>query len=267
MNVIGIDVGGSTTKIIGVRDGVWSTPLQVKASDPLTSIYGAFGRYIAEAGLGLQDISCIKITGVGSGCVKDQIYGIRTERIDEFRAIGLGGEKLSGLQRAIIVSMGTGTAFVHADGQNIFHMGGTGVGGGTLVGLSSLLLGVQNVDSIVELAKTGNLQNVDISIGDMNSNGEYMPSNVTASNFGKVTDFTTKSDIAAGIVNMVFQTIGMMSVFTSRIDDIQDVVLCGSLATIPSTREHFAMIEELHGVHFHIPDHAEYATALGAALA
>ena len=240
MNVIGIDVGGSTTKIIGVRDGVWSTPLQVKATDPLTSIYGAFGRYIAEAG---------------------------TEKIDEFRAIGLGGEKLSGLQRAIIVSMGTGTAFVHADGQNIFHMGGTGVGGGTLVGLSSLLLGVQNVDSIVELAKTGNLQNVDISIGDMNSNGEYMPSNVTASNFGKVTDFTTKSDIAAGIVNMVFQTIGMMSVFTSRIDDIRDVVLCGSLATIPSTREHFAMIEELHGVHFHIPDHAEYATALGAALA
>ena len=170
-------------------------------------------------------------------------------------------------KRQIIVSMGTGTAFVHADGQNIFHMGGTGVGGGTLVGLSSLLLGVQNVDSIVELAKTGNLQNVDISIGDMNSNGEYMPSNVTASNFGKVTDFTTKSDIAAGIVNMVFQTIGMMSVFTSRIDDIRDVVLCGSLATIPSTREHFAMIEELHGVHFHIPDHAEYATALGAALA
>lgn len=267
MNVIGIDVGGSTTKIIGVCEGERQNPLQVRATDPVTSIYGALGRYISEVGLAISDISCIKITGVGACHVKDAIYGIETEHINEFRAIGLGGTKLTGLRKAIIVSMGTGTAFVRADGENIVHMGGTGVGGGTLIGLSSLLLGVRNFESIIELAKNGDLNNVDISIGDMNTQGAYMPSNVTASNFGKVTDFTTKSDVSAGLVNMVFQTIGMMSVFASRIDGVKDIVLCGNLTTIPNTKEIFSRIEELHGVRFYIPDQAEYATALGAALA
>lgn len=267
MNVIGIDVGGSTTKIIGVSGEEWVNPLQVTATDPVTSIYGAFGRYMCEAGLQISDISCIKITGVGADHVKDNIYGIPTQHVDEFRAIGLGGQRLSGLKKAIIVSMGTGTAFIRADGREISHMGGTGVGGGTLIGLSGLLLGVRNFESIIELARTGDLNNVDISIGDMNSGGAYMPANVTASNFGKVTDFTTKSDMAAGLVNMVFQTIGMMSVFASRIDGIRDVALCGNLTTIPNTKEIFSRIEELHGVRFTIPPHAEYATALGAALA
>ena len=48
MIVIGIDIGGSTTKIIGVNesDGKTLEPMQVKANDPITSVYGAFGRYI-----------------------------------------------------------------------------------------------------------------------------------------------------------------------------------------------------------------------------
>ena len=43
--VIGIDVGGSTTKIIGVdKEGI-KHPMIVKAEDPITSLFGAFGKY------------------------------------------------------------------------------------------------------------------------------------------------------------------------------------------------------------------------------
>ena len=51
MNVIGIDVGGSTTKIVCVSNGKVLVPMQVKATDPLTSVYGAFGKYLSEEGL------------------------------------------------------------------------------------------------------------------------------------------------------------------------------------------------------------------------
>ena len=48
--VVGIDVGGSTTKIVGFRRSengseTLIAPLFVQATDPITSIYGAFGRF------------------------------------------------------------------------------------------------------------------------------------------------------------------------------------------------------------------------------
>lgn len=128
MNVIGIDVGGSTTKIVCVSNGKMLAPMQVKATDPLTSVYGAFGKYLSEEGLTLEDIDKIKVTGVGSTYIREGLYGIPTDKVNEFTSIGLGGLAMSGLDHAIIVSMGTGTAFVEAGNGVNRHMGGTGVG-------------------------------------------------------------------------------------------------------------------------------------------
>lgn len=39
--VIGIDVGISTTKIVGIDEsGVVVSPIRIKATDPITSLYG-----------------------------------------------------------------------------------------------------------------------------------------------------------------------------------------------------------------------------------
>ena len=153
MTVIGIDVGGSTTKIIAIRDGEILKPIQVKATDAKTSVYGAFGRYCNENDILLKDIEEVKVTGVGPTFITEDLYGIPTKHVDEFQAIGLGGLHMSGLKEAVIVSMGTGTAFVHADQSEIVHLGGTGVGGGTLRGLASGLLDLHGYESIVEFAK------------------------------------------------------------------------------------------------------------------
>ncbi len=40
---IGIDVGISTTKIVGVQNREVCSPLRIRATDPVTSLYGAFG--------------------------------------------------------------------------------------------------------------------------------------------------------------------------------------------------------------------------------
>lgn len=274
LTVIGIDVGGSTTKIIGVtfssKRGTpkLMEPMVVKAADPKTSIYGAFGRYISENKLLISDISRVMITGVGSSFIKEDIYGIKTYHVEEFDALGKGGLFLSGLDSAVIVSMGTGTAFIKADKSgNSKHIGGTGVGGGTITGLASKLLFVKNFQSVVDLAENGDLDKVDLSIGDISSKKiSTMNAKTTASNFGKLSDSATNNDIAKGLLNLVYQTIGVMAVFASRIDNTKNVVLCGHLATVPEAKECFDGIHLLHGVDFFIPEQAEYATAIGAAL-
>ena len=44
--VIGIDVGISTTKIVGLREGRVVSPIRITAADQVTSLYGAFGKYL-----------------------------------------------------------------------------------------------------------------------------------------------------------------------------------------------------------------------------
>ena len=50
--IIGIDVGISTTKIVGLRDGQPSNPIRTTAADPIASLYGAFGKYRNDISFG-----------------------------------------------------------------------------------------------------------------------------------------------------------------------------------------------------------------------
>ena len=69
----------------------------------------------------------------------------------------------------------------------------------------------------------------DISAGDIST----LTPDATASNFGKMTDGVTPEDLARGVLNMVFQTIGMLAVFACRQDGIKDVIVTGTLSTVP----------------------------------
>ena len=145
---------------------------------------------------------------------------------------------------------------------------GTCMGGGSLLGLSNLLLNVRNFDVLRELAETGNLANVDLTVGDI-SKGDIatLPPHTTASNFGKISDVASKNDIALAIFNLVFQTIGVMAVFAAKGQNRNEAVLIGNLTTLPYCSTVMKGLEELHGFKFVIPEHAEYGTAIGAALA
>ena len=74
MVTVGIDIGGSTTKIVGFSDGKLITPISVKATDPLTSVYGALGRFTCENELSLEQIKELMVTGVGASFLKDNLY-------------------------------------------------------------------------------------------------------------------------------------------------------------------------------------------------
>ncbi len=266
--VVGIDVGGSTTKIAGVKDGRVISPMMAKASDPVASLYGAFGKFTSENGIALTDIEQLMVTGVGSAFAGDTIYALPTTHVTEFVAIGKGGSYLSGLDRAIVVSMGTGTALVYWDGGNSTHLGGTGVGGGTLVGLAGKLLGTTNVKAIEEMASRGNRTEVDLSVNDMTAKdiGPTLHATMTASNFGKINDLARKEDVAAGLLNMIYETVGVAAIFAAREKSVQDIVLTGRLSALDSAVRTFGDLGNTFGVNFIMPENNEYATVIGAAL-
>ena len=89
--VIGIDVGGTTTKIVGFRNGDGEpellSPQLVQAADPITSVYGALGKFTSENHLNLSDIDQVMMTGAGSSVVGKKIYDLRTTSVPEFNSI------------------------------------------------------------------------------------------------------------------------------------------------------------------------------------
>ena len=167
--------------------------------------------------------------------------------------------------------MGTGTALIHAKKENgrttTSYLGGTGVGGGTLLGLSRRMIGVDTVEHLEKLCETGNLDNVDLRIGDISGDKSFQINDeLTASNFGKLSDMATNNDVALGISNMVAETIAMLSVFAARSFGIKNVVLTGNLTALKSITNVFEGLEATFGIKFIIPEMSQFATVIGAAL-
>lgn len=272
--IIGIDVGGSTTKIVGFRDGenmndsTIITPLFVRATDPLTSLYGAFGKFTDENSLSLSDIECVMITGVGSTFMQKPIYDLQCRHCAEFDCNGLGGLYLSHLDRAVVASLGTGTSLVYAEkNRKPEYLGGTGVGGGTLVGLSKRLFGIDNIEELEELASAGDLEHIDLCVGDMTKKDiGVVSSKITASNFGNISGFATNSDMAMGLVNMVYETVAMMAIFASRTHSTKDIVLTGNLTTMKPAEKIFGALADYFKINFMIPKYSQFSTVIGAAL-
>jgi type II pantothenate kinase len=120
------------------------------------------------------------------------------------------------------------------------YLGGTGVGGGTLLGLSRKMIGVDTVEHLEKLCEDGDLGNIDLRIKDMSSDhGFQINDDITASNFGKLSDMATQNDIALGIANMVGETIAMLAVFAARSYNLTNVVLTGNLTAIKAVSDVF----------------------------
>ena len=265
---VGLDIGGSTTKIVGMKDGKIIAREIVRAADPVTSAFGAVGKLINDHSISVNDIEQINITGVGSGYPQAPIFGIKTVVVEEFKATGLGGLYLSGLEHAVVVSMGTGTAYLEATRNSVRHIIGSGVGGGTLVGLGMALTGTSDAVKLSDMATSGDILKCDLTIGDITKNGVTgLPMNVTASNFGKAADDLSREDKMAGVFNLVYQAVGTVAVMASRQCNLKDIVFTGQLTDLKECQQYLMPFEDLYGVNMIVPEDAVFATALGSCLA
>ncbi len=164
--------------------------------------------------------------------------------------------------------MGTGTAFVRAGERGCVHLGGSGIGGGTLSGLASRFLHQTEIPALAEMAGRGDRAMADLRISDLlDAEIPALNSELTAANFGKIKSNASDEDMAAALFNMIYENIGVMAVFALAGDAVRDVVLTGSLACLSPARTTFDVfnrMQDIFHVNFIIPPHAAFATAVGA---
>ncbi len=267
--ILGIDIGGSTTKIVGLRtDGSVVSMLRVRAEDQVTSLYGALGNYLSSSNLSLDNVRRVVLTGVGASYVDGDIFGLPTCKVDEFSASGAGALALSSQDSGVVVTMGTGTAFLWAERNGaVRHLCGSGIGGGTLGGLCHKLVGMERFGQIKKLAAQGDLGQVDLTIRDItNHPAPTLDPTLTAANFGNLAEDASPADLAAGAVNLVLQAIGTMTVLACQSCGTDTVILTGSMTTLDQVKPNFENFERLYGIHYIIPESATFATAIGAGL-
>lgn len=266
--VIGIDVGISTTKIVGINEcGKVLSPIRIRATDPVASLYGAFGKYLYDNKIHLENVEKVMLTGVGSAYINEPVYGLPTGKAEEFIANGLGARYESNIDRMMVVSMGTGTSIVKCDCDNIEHIGGIGIGGGTLQGLSRLLLNTDDINQVASLAEQGDISLINVLISDISTNPlPGLPMDAIASLFGNAKSDATREDIALGLIWMVLQSICSASILSSLGSGIKEFVMIGNLTLLPQCKRVFPATEKLYGVKFRIPEYSEFCTAIGAAL-
>ena len=260
---LGIDLGISATKIIALNEnGPWGEAIWEDhfSEDKLQD-------YLRQLHIATTDIEHIALTGVGSDQFGETLLGIPVRHVNEFDANAKAARWLCQEKKFIVASLGTGTSFVLIDGETSKHLGGSALGGGSLYGLFRLMLPGVDYSQFRSLAAKGSLSNIDLEIGDISKEAlPNLPLDVTATNFGKASPDSKPEDIAAGLVNLVLQNIGVMAHLAGHGYGIKTFVCIGRMTTLPHVREIFDRLERLYKIRLFVPKDATYMTAIGAAL-
>ena len=144
MFIIAADLGSTNQKavVLKISENEKETNIEligkvrIKTTDFALFIYDIIEKY----DIVIDDIERIIVTGTGSSYLEEKYKGIEIVKVDEFNAIAYGGLILSNNEKGTIVSIGTGTTIIYSDMKEVIRLGGTGLGGGTLVGLGKAIL-------------------------------------------------------------------------------------------------------------------------------
>jgi type II pantothenate kinase len=282
---VAIDFGISNTDAVArVGDSIrrWTRP---SSGTPDEATVRAV---LASGGLALEDVTRLAVTGGRHRALPAHFGQLPLLSVHEVTAIGRGGQALAAHQLAeqghsdhalgsalgsvptLVVSAGSGTAVISARGDACRHITGTGVGGGTLLGLGRLLLQTSDAMSIDALAMQGDPNGADLSLQDvvLGPIGS-LPPDATAVNFGKLArgaHEATREDLAAALVTLVGQVIAITAINAARAERLEHVVVIGHLTDMPSFRAVLDRVGEYYGMQLLLPEQAGFGTAMGALL-
>jgi type II pantothenate kinase len=198
----GADAGASLIKL-ALRDEQGQVALECF---PAASLERAAERIHATAG------SRVALTGCGARQLAGLIDG--AARIEEFDAWAQGARlRISAepsTQPFLVASLGTGTSALLVTHDGFQRVGGTALGGGTLLGLAAALLGTRDFDTIATLAARGDCSRVNLTVGDLYGDDFELPALFTAASFGKLEPGkpADPADLAQGIMAMLGENIG-----------------------------------------------------------
>ena len=255
--VLGIDLGASTTKLALMKGRKCLKTMLAEKDEPLED---------AICRMNPGKIDRIALTGVGASYIDGKVLDLPTVKVEEFDALSRGAKQSVGVYNCLLVSVGTGTAFVRVSPVHTAHLGGSGMGGGMLKGMCRALCGTENMQEFYDLAKQGDLTRVDLVLKDVSQgNISNLQPDTTVANLAKLVPEASKEDIALGIYNLVFQSIGVMAAFATKGLLTRKIVMTGTIAQYPGAAAILDTVAKLHNVKFIIPENAGFITAIGAA--
>ena len=237
-----------------------------------------------EAALRAGEVTLEAVTAIGTTGGKHRELpaswrGVPLVKVAEADAVGRGGLQLANLEidhpltSALVVSAGTGTAMYAVRGGNdCQHVTGSGVGGGTLLGLAKFLIGTANPLELAELAARGDPSQVDGTLLDLIGGGiGHLPPDATAVNLGrlaKLEALPSREDVAAGLVTLVAQVIAVIALNAAKASQLERIVFVGHLMDLQPIRAATQRVWGFYGVSQPpiIPAQRGFATALGAAI-
>ncbi len=264
--VLGIDFGASTTDAVFLSGKKLLKSFSFEKHEFSEKNFFKLLKFL-DGKVSFEKISKIAVTGGKSKKFsKKKFSGIPISHVSEINAIGFGGKFVSGEKNCVVVSCGTGTCMVKVSGKSSKHYGGTGVGGGTILGLSKLLAGTNDLKQLEKLASKGNLSNVDLSVGKLNGSGiGIVPANATASNFANLKKFS-KSDLVLAVQNLVGEVVAISSIFAARNLNCKKIVFVGKTVSLKKVRSSIEKVAKYYGVKALFPKNGRIATAIGAAI-
>jgi len=267
----GIDFGITNTDAVAEVDGalrLWTRPSDGEPDEALVRAI------LAEGGLDVDRVRRVAVTGGRHRHLPARIGACEIVKIGEVPAIGRGGQALAEAlgephtAPLLVVSAGSGTAAILARGDEYRHVSGSAVGGGTLLGLSRLILGTVDPGEIDALALAGDPNGADLALSDVISGpiGD-LPPEATAVNFGRLGKRALdvrREDLAAALVTLVGQVIGVTAINSARAQSAEHIIVTGHLLDMPSFRRALERTGEFYRTRFILPPDPGYATALGA---
>ncbi|QQS59616.1 hypothetical protein IPN35_01895 [Candidatus Peregrinibacteria bacterium] len=260
-----IDLGGSTVDILQFEESGVFYP--IASIDSQKTDKSDLSQIFFDANTTPEGATKIVLTGGHNRLFHTNWKGIPLQKISEIDAIGAGGMFLAKKSFGLICSLGTGTCCVSATKNTYQHVGGTGIGGGTFLGLSEAILGIRDFEVLKEMVSQGDPEKIDLLVEEIVGGGiGVVPGNATASNFAKAKQGTRPEDLARGIANIVGQTIASIAVFAARAEKHKDIILGGKLIFLPEIIETVKRTANIYGQKILIPNHAEYLSAIGAGV-
>ncbi len=261
---VGVDLGASLTKL-AIRDEHGDQELRL--------LPAGSGEELLQL-LADLDPERIGLTGAGATGLAQSLGG-EPVAVNEFAAWGRGATLLlraQGLDTRepfLLVSMGTGTSAMQCDGMTVNRVGGTALGGGTVLGLGSLLIGESEFERLAELAAKGDRRNVDLLVGDIYRPGEIaLIGDATAASFGKRQtreERPSDEDLAHAIMGLVAENVALLCVALAAAQQTKRVVYGGSpLRGNDPLRDILIGTTKVFGREGIRLDNGEFAGALGA---
>jgi type II pantothenate kinase len=199
-----------------------------------------------------------------------------TERVNEFAAWAAGSEELlqkQGVPTAppyLLVSVGTGTSAIRVGDGKSTRIGGTALGGGTIVGLGAGLLGIADFGRLAALARAGDRRNVDLLVSDIyrGDAAPPLPPDLNASSFAKLARGggpPRPEDLAHAVMGLVGENVGIICGNLALASGAERIVFAGgALRQNPALTDVLLAVASLSGRTALLLADGEFAGALGA---